>query len=214
MSVTLAGLVAADDPAAWARLGFAVGTGGTVVLGEVVVVLEDDGERRGLTALSLDGAAGDEVDGIPVRAPAARAAPAGPHPNGALGVDHVVVTTPALDRTLAALERARLEVRRTRDVPGEARLRQAFLLAGPSVLEVVGPPGHDGDGPAALWGLTVVVPDVDHLAAGLGALAGRPRDAVQPGRRIVTAARQAGAAVRLAFMTARPPREAVRVERP
>ena len=113
-----------------------------------------------------------------------------------MGIDHLVVTTPRLDRTLPALEAVGLEVRRTRDAGGG--MRQAFLVAGPAVLEVVG--DRPGAGPARLWGVTFVVPDVDALAGRFGETLGTPRDAVQPGRRIVTAH---GMDVPVAFMTPR-----------
>jgi hypothetical protein len=126
-----------------------------------------------------------------------------PQPNGALAVDHVVVTTPALEHTAAALQRAGLDLRRTRDVPGDRPLRQAFLLAGPCLVEVVGPPGDRAAGPAAFWGLTIVVDDLEALGGRLGSRLGAPRDAVQPGRRIATLRREAGLSAPVAFMTPR-----------
>jgi hypothetical protein len=72
----------------------------------------------------------------------------------------------------------------------------AFLRLGECILEV-----FEGTGAAAgLWGVVVVVPDLDAL----GPLVGEPRDAVQPGRRIATVRREAGLQTALAFMTPRP----------
>jgi hypothetical protein len=208
---------AADDPAGWARLGFAVDDTGAVRLGDVMIRLHApaSAEAGGLTSLGLAGVDAAALDGIALHRPTAEPAPGAPpaHRNGALAVDHVVVTTPALGRTLDAFDHAGLELRRVRDVPGERSLRQAFFVAGPCVLEVVGPLEDEGDGPARLWGVTLVVADVDDLARRLDPLLGRPRDAVQPGRRIVTARREAGISVPLAFITPRRPRQAVRVER-
>jgi hypothetical protein len=45
------------------------------------------------------------------------------------------------------------------------------------------------------------VPDLDATAAALGERLGAVKDAVQPGRRIATLRRQAGAGVPLAFMS-------------
>ena len=85
-----------------------------------------------------------------------------------------------------------MDVRRVVEAPAP----KSFLRAGPLILEVV------EAGRVALWGLVVVVPDVD----GLGELVGTPRDAVQPGRRIAPVRRTAGLSVQLAFMTPRPQR--------
>jgi hypothetical protein len=180
----------------WERIGFAI-AGGRGAAGEVVLRF-DAGAPPGLRALALDGvAASSDLDGIACTAPPEEPAPrSSSHPNGVVGIDHVVVTTPRLDRTLAALAAVGLEVRRTRDAGGG--MRQAFLVAGPAVLEVV---GDAPDEPSArLWGVTFVVPDVDELATRFADVLGTPRDAVQPGRRIVTAHSMD---VPVAFMTPR-----------
>jgi hypothetical protein len=136
----------------------------------------------------------------------ARAAVAPAHPNGALSLDHLVVVTPNLERTLAALADAGFDLRRTRDTElGERPLRQAFYRLGEPILEVVGPPDRDGDGPAAFWGLTFTVADLDALAAQLGERLGRVHDAVQPGRRIASLRSAAGLTTRVAFMDQAPP---------
>src|SRR5690606_1421701 len=125
-------------------------------------------------------------------------------PNGAIGVDHVVVATPDLDRTLAALAGAGLEPRRVRDAG--ARLRQAFYVIGDALLEVAGSARPDPDArgrPARFWGVTLVVEDLDATCARLGGIAAGPRDAVQPGRRIATVRESAGLGTRLALMTPR-----------
>lgn len=149
-------------------------------------------------------APGAELDGlvtVPSGAPPREAAP--PHPNGALRLDHVVVSTPDLERTLAALQDAGLELRRVRDAG--PTMRQAFLWVGDVILEVVGPQEPQGDGPARFWGLVVVVADLDAACAALGDLAGEPRDAIQPGRRIATVRRAAGIGTALALMTPHEP---------
>jgi hypothetical protein len=194
-------LLLGDEPARWEALGFAV-AGGRVALGGVTLVLGGGG--GGIGAWRLDCRSGDgPIDGLaeaaPVEPPAAQE-----HPNGAIALDHVVVATPDLARTIAALEQAGLELRRTRDTSlNGAPLRQAFFVAREAVVEVTGPPGPAGDGPARFWGLTVVVSDLDAAAAALGPLLGEPRDAVQPGRRIATVRAQAGLGTRLALMSPR-----------
>ena len=59
---------------------------------------------------------------------------------------------------------------------------------------------RDTDGPARLWGLAFGVEDLDRTAQALGDLLGRPRDAVQPGRRIATLRPEAGLGPAIAFM--------------
>jgi hypothetical protein len=193
MRPRLAALDLAEDPAAWAGLGFAV-EDGTCVIGTTLVRLT--GGDGGITGWGLDGAP-SAVDGLPEAQPAT--ATAQEHPNGATVIDHVVVRTPDFARTIAALEAAGLELRRTRDA--SPTVRQGFLPLADALVEVVGPTEPEGDGPAALWGLVVVVPDVDALTS---PHFGSPRDAVQPGRRIVTVRADAsGIRTPLAFLTPR-----------
>lgn len=198
----LRALVLGDEPARWEALGFAV-AGGQVALGGVTLSLGGGG--GGIAAWRLeDRTGGGAIDGL-AEAPPVTPVAAQEHPNGAIALDHVVVTTPDLARTIAALERAGLGLRRTRDASaGGASLRQAFFVAREAVVEVAGPPEPAGDGPARFWGLTVVVRDLDAAAAALGPLLGEARDAVQPGRRIATVRQGAGLRTRLALMTPRP----------
>ncbi|HEY4824702.1 MAG TPA: hypothetical protein VIH49_06585, partial [Solirubrobacteraceae bacterium] len=132
------------------------------------------------------------------------------HPNGVVAIDHVVAMTPALERTVRALQDAGLDLRRIREQPTPAGApRQAFFRLGAEILEVVQEPGHviaaRGDGgadqPMRLWGLAFVAPDLDHTVAALGEHAGEAREAVQPGRRIATVRRSAGLAVPVALMS-------------
>jgi hypothetical protein len=205
MPPVLTGLVLGDEPVRWEALGFAT-AGGRLRLGAVTVRLT--GAGGGIAAWRLEGRddGGGTLDGLAEAPPEDDGAPA-EHPNGARAVDHVVVATPELERTFAALRGAGLDLRRVRDTRlGEAPLRQGFFVAGPAVIEVVGPPqpGPDG-GPARFWGLTVAVADLDGLAPRLGPLIGPTHPAVQRGRRIATVRETAGLGTRLAMMTPRPP---------
>ncbi len=178
----LAALELGDAPAVWERLGFAV---------------EGDRCRVGSTELVLTGAGGG-IAGWTLRGDGERPeTPAPEHPNGAIKLDHVVMTTPDLEATFGELEALGLPLRRVRDA-GDGR-RQGFFRMGETLLEVVGPAGEE----TAFWGLVVVVEDLDALAARLGDDVGEPRDAVQPGRRIATARPSAGSGLPLAFMSKR-----------
>lgn len=199
----------AADPAAWRAVGFAVDAGGRCRVGATDLVLGGvPAEGEGLVGWTLSGAipADDGIDGLPTRvvpAPPERSGAAA-HANGAIGVDHVVVMTPDLARTLEAFDAAGLELRRVRDAgTAERPLRQAFLPLADALVEVVGPPEPAGEGAARFWGLTLVVEDLDATAARLGSALGEVRDAVQPGRRIATFRRDARLGLPVALMTPR-----------
>ena len=129
------------------------------------------------------------IDGLPTTPARAVAARGGaPHPNGAIGIDHVVIMTPDFDRTAAALEQHAMPLRRIRDAGG---FRQGFRRLGPAILELVealdGPPG-----PARFWGLVVIVER-----------SGRPRGASRRPPRADQAGRPAGPADRHAALLRR-----------
>jgi hypothetical protein len=182
----LVGLTAGDRPDAWRGLGFTVEDDRFTVGGVTIRLVGDDGPR-GLVAWSLDPPVAEETDGLASR-PAPTPVPGVAHPNGVTAVDHLVVGTPHVDRTLHALAAIDLHPRRRVDGLRGGDRAYAFLLLGTSVLEVIGPHEHDPGrtpAPAAFVGLAFVADDLD-AATALPGVAGEPRDAVQPGRRIVT----------------------------
>jgi hypothetical protein len=198
-------LTVAGEAGSWEGVGFAV-EGDSFRVGSVTVRLGSE-TGSGLVGWTLSGLRSTDLDGLPTRAADAPApADTRAHPNGALSIDHVVVSTPKLERTLAALAAAGLELRRERlaDTP-QGPVRQAFYRVGEAILEVVAPPDAP-DGPAAFWGVVFTVGDVDACAALLGDRLGRARDAVQPGRRIATVRREAGLGLPVALMTPEPSR--------
>jgi hypothetical protein len=207
MTVTVDELTVADPPEAWSALGFAV-EGETCVVGELRIRLAGVDAGRGLSGWSLRGIESADLDGLATarsdREPPAASAP---HPNGIVALDHVVAITPALERTVAALEKAGLDLRRIREEPTPAGApRQAFFRLGPTILELVQEPAAaseraGGDRPAFFWGLAFVAPDLDATVAKLGEHASEVRDAVQPGRRIATLRRSAGLALPVALMS-------------
>lgn len=192
------------DARAWAAAGFDV-EDGTTQIGTVPVAF---GEAWGWT---LNGPRSGEFDGLPTEIAAEPADPGKPpaHPNGATAIDHVVIFTPSLERTIDAFEGAGVRCRRVRETgPPDRQLRQAFFRLGEVIAEVVQVP-EDQAGPggaARFWGLTITVADLDGLVAELGPLCGTVRDAVQPGRRIATLKREAGLGVPVALITPEPER--------
>ncbi len=208
MAVTLDKLTVADSPAAWREVGFAV-DGDSCVVDRTRIGLAGGNGSRGITEWSLRGiAASGDLDGIrTLRSERPPPDTALAHPNGVTGLDHVVAVTPDLERTVAAIEAAGLDLRRVREEPTPAGApRQAFFRLGAVILEVVQEPPEaieraGGDHPAFFWGLAFTAPDLDATVASLGNRAGEVRDAVQPGRRIATLRRSAGLSLPVALMT-------------
>jgi hypothetical protein len=201
---TLVGLRTADQPERWDALGFAV-SDRRVDLGAIRITLGARG-HRGITAWELEGIPPtDEIDGLPTSGGSPAPMPT-THPNGATGIDHIVIATPDFDRTARALEAHGMALRRIRDV-GEPlqpnHFRQGFRRLGPAILELVevldAPPG-----PARFWGLVVIVSDLTALADRLGEQLGQVRPAIQPGRRIATLKPSAHLGQKLAFMDPEP----------
>ncbi|WP_169786770.1 glyoxalase [Nitriliruptor alkaliphilus] len=182
---TLTGLAIGDDPAAWRALGLPV-TGDRLTVGGVTIRLAGSHGRRGVLGWQLDPPAPDDVDGL------GPADAGGPPPTSAaevttgysvVAVDHLVVATPNLRRTTAALGTIGLTPRRTVDaVRGDGGVRYRFFLLGTCVLELIGPTEPAGDAPAIFGGLALTAPDLDVFTEVMAP----PRAAVQPGRRIVT----------------------------
>lgn len=208
MAPALEQVTIAADPEAWRRAGFEVDED-VCPVGQVQIRLVGEGAGRGLLSWSLTGLEGAELDGLPAPAPSGleRRTTGGRHPNGVLTIDHVVVFSPALDRTVAALEGAGLDLRRIREgpTPGGA-MRQAFFRIGEPILEVIearsdSPMREQPVTEPRLWGLAFLAEDLDAAAGIMGEHLGEPRDAVQDGRRIVSARRSAELGAPVAFIT-------------
>lgn len=179
----LVALAIADEPETWASIGFAV-RDRRAILGGVALDLVGRDRGAGILGWTL----GTAADAPP---------PGPPHPNGAVALDHVVMTTADFERSRDELLADGLDLRRERDDLRDTRM--AFFRAGPTIVELVGAPG----GETRLWGLVAVVPSVDDPHPALAAHLGEPRAAVQPGRRIATLRPSAGSGTAVAFMTPR-----------
>ncbi|HEY2769574.1 MAG TPA: hypothetical protein VGI87_03360 [Solirubrobacteraceae bacterium] len=185
MTPTLRAMAVPDPAERWEALAFEV-VSGAVLLPHVRVVL-----AAPRLSVTIEGVA-QLPDGLAL-APAEPAwAAHSDHPNGAMGIDHVVAVTPEFDATVAALEGVGLPLKRIRDA---GSFRQGFRRLGEPILEVV----EARQAPApAWWGLTVTVADLNALPEDL---ISSPKPAVQPGRFIATA-RSPGTP--LAFITPDP----------
>jgi hypothetical protein len=211
-AITIDELTIADEPARWAALGFDVADG-ECQIGSVR--LRFSGTGKGLAGWSLRGAHSAQLDGLPTTLSARPLPPPAPaHPNGVLAIDHVVAASADLDRSIAALQAAGLDLRRVREqpTPGGAP-RQAFFRLGAEILELIQEPAATtasspqgeragaSERPVRFWGLALLVEDLDRTAALLARHLSDVRPAVQPGRRIASVRRTAGLAVPLALMS-------------
>lgn len=190
--------------APWAALGLTFRPDSTATVGSVLLRV-DSSAPGGLHTVGLLDVTVDDIDGAPVHASAPpRPAPADSHPLGAVRFDHVVLMTPALERTCAAVEAATgAPLRRVREA---GPVRQGFFRLGEVILELVQPPQPVGPGQrdaACWWGVVIVVEDLDAACSRLGPeVIGAPRPAVQSGRAIATVRDEAGLGVPLALMSA------------
>jgi len=207
---TIAELHIGDDPQAWKAVGLDVDAGHTAHVGHVRLHFHPDAERRGIFRWVLAGTPDEDVsdvDGLPTGhgEPPRLAGLAPSHLLGAEVIDHLVVGTPDVDRTVRAIERGLgLSLRRTRDSESAGRpVRQAFFRMGEVVLELVGTPEPDpAGGPAEFWGLAFTVASIEEAVDFLGPdLVSAPKPAVQPGRWIATVRAEAGLSVPLALMS-------------
>jgi hypothetical protein len=117
-----------------------------------------------------------------------------------LGMDHVVVNTPDLERTSGALHNATgAELKRIRDAGNG--MRQGFHRLGEVIVEIVSAPSMPA-GDASLWGFVINVADVNAVAAYLGPdVLSPPKPAVQKNRLIATFRGAVGLGVPVALMS-------------
>ncbi len=187
----------ADPPDRWRDLGFAVEPNGHMNLGGVRIEL--GGAGNGITSWSLRNiAATDSIDGLATNPPSLpEPATSAEHPNGATGLDHVVVLTGDFGRTAYTLEQIGMPLKYTRE---QSNGSMGFVRVGPAILELVHVPQLQSPD-ACFWGLAIVVRSLEQLAARLGEDLGKIKAAVQPGRRIATLAASGGSSAAVAFMT-------------
>jgi hypothetical protein len=203
-------LTIADRPESWAGLGFDIAED-RCRIGVVQLRLAGPQAGSGIVGWSLRELASVELDGIPTGiadGPPVADGGAPTHPNGVIAIDHIVVVSPALDRSVRILKAAGMDLRRVREEPTPAGApRQAFFRLGEVILEVVQEPEEvleragGPDRPAFFWGLALRVSDLERAVEAMQPHVGSIRPAVQPGRRIATLRRSAGLAVPVALIS-------------
>ena len=190
------------EPSLWEAIGFSV-VGGSFVLGQVTCNVGSAGPGW---AFAGTDAVPNELCGVPTTV--ANLTPTSGsslgHPNGALKVDHVVLVSQSPTKTAQELEAFGMVAKGARVLGSGGAQRAAVLFwSGELLIELVGPAaeGPDAKSLAQIWGVTFVVASFDRIAEIADGLLSPPRDAVQPGRQIVTIDRSAGLGVAVAFIT-------------
>lgn len=193
MGYALERLVVGDNPDSWRAAGFTV-HGSLMRFGKVTVELVGSDGPRGVLGWKLRGISTD-IDGLvtqpdtSVEVLEAIPEPSGvnEHTNAVFGIDHVVIETGDIERTVGAFEGAGMKERRSAvmETPAGER-RQSFLWAGRVILEIIGPMSPKSEKETMIWGLALVTGNLQTTSHVLEEKLSEPRDAVQPGRKIAT----------------------------
>ena len=216
MGAKVESLTIAGDPELWRSLGLTVLGDGTIPLfGTSLRIVPpafgaqgSDNPETGIVGWSLSGipapglseSAALLIDGLPTEVVEEATPVFASHELAASALDHVVVLTPDLERTSAAIaEVTGCELKRIREV---GSMRQGFhrIGRGGLIVELVERPDIP-DGDAAFWGLVLIVDDLDQAYSQLGPQRiSAPREAVQPGRQIATIRGDVGLGLPVALM--------------
>lgn len=193
-------LVVGDDAAVWETLGFVV-DGDRCRVGAVDVVF-DPSVGKGIRKWTLVGEGPDAIDGVPTAWSSSGLDAAAVHPNGIYEIDHVVLTSPDHQRTIAAFEGRGIPALRQRETGTYgAPMFQTFFRLGQPILELIGPKEPMGDQGARFFGLAFTSEDLERTAKTMGDALHPSKDAVQPGRRIATVAKSVGSTIAIAIMS-------------
>ena len=197
-------MVIGGAPTGWEAIGIHFSNENRCLLADVSLRI-DSTLASGLHAWSISeiDASTTQIDGITTSLATNAATPQVTPSSGfrphVVGVDHVVINTPNLQRTSDALAQLTgAPLKRTRDAGNG--VTQGFHKLGSVVVELVTMPSMP-EGPASLWGFVLNVQDLDGIAAHLGPdVLSPPKPAVQPGRRIATFRSAAALGVPVALM--------------
>jgi hypothetical protein len=193
-------LVVGDDPGVWKEIGFVV-EGDRCRVGHVDIVF-DPTVGKGIRKWTLVGDGEGDVDGVPTTWSDDGVEATGAHPNGIFEIDHVVVTSPDVQRTVKVLESFGIMAKRQRETGtyGSPML-QTFFRVGQPILELIGPKEAMGDQPARFFGLAFTSEDLALTAKVIGDALHPSKDAVQAGRKIATLDKSAGSTIGIAIMS-------------
>ncbi|KAJ3009360.1 UNVERIFIED_CONTAM: hypothetical protein HDU68_002739 [Siphonaria sp. JEL0065] len=217
-------LFIADSAAAWTSAGFHVSPNNIVTVGNITITLLGNDNWNGKggivawafearndpvhadTVLLLDSLHTQIINPLTTASSCNNATTTPPviHPNRVVGIDHIVITSPNLLKTVAVFATLGLRPKR---IVGDHQM--IFFKSGDVVIELIhGIPQFSNVEAQVLketrfWGITFTTSDFDETVRVLGPLVKTPKDAVQGrGRRIVTLIHQnAGISVNTAFVS-------------
>jgi hypothetical protein len=204
-SARIGELVIGGSRANWAQVGINFSQAGVFAMGEIALRI-DEALPPGMHSWTLTNidSARVSIDGIPTTEAVVNSRPAETEARefvlAPLGIDHVVVNTPDLERTSRALHEATgAELKRIRNAGNG--VRQGFHRLGDVIIEIVSAPSM-AEGNASLWGFVLNVADVHVVAAYLGPdVLSPPKPAVQKNRLIATFRGAVGLGVPVALMS-------------
>ena len=204
-SARIGELVIGGSRANWAQVGINFSHDGVFAIGEVLLRI-DEALPPGMHSWALSNIDSTvvSIDGISTTGNVANDRIEHNDAQGfvltPLGIDHVVVNTPDLERTSDALHEATgAELKRIRDAGNG--VRQGFHRLGDVIIEIVSAPSMP-PGNASLWGFVLNVADVHEVAAYLGPdVLSPPKPAVQKNRLIATFRGAVGLGVPVALMS-------------
>ena len=204
-SARIGELVIGGSRANWAQVGINFSHDGVFAIGEVLLRI-DEALPPGMHSWALSNIDSTvvSIDGISTTGNVANDRIEHNDAQGfvltPLGIDHVVVNTPDLERTSLALHEATgAELKRIRDAGNG--VRQGFHRLGDVIIEIVSAPSMP-PGNASLWGFVLNVADVHEVAAYLGPdVLSPPKLAVQKNRLIATFRGAVGIGVPVALMS-------------
>ena len=204
-SARIGELVIGGSRANWAQVGINFSQAGVFAIGEVLLRI-DEALPPGMHSWALSNIDSTvvSIDGISTTGNVANDRIEHNDAQGfvltPLGIDHVVVNTPDLERTSLALHEATgAELKRIRDAGNG--VRQGFHRLGDVIIEIVSAPSMP-PGNASLWGFVLNVADVHEVAAYLGPdVLSPPKPAVQKNRLIATFRGAVGLGVPVALMS-------------
>ena len=204
-SARIGELVIGGSRANWAQVGISFSHEGVFAIGEVLLRI-DEALPPGMHSWALSNIDSTvvSIDGISTTGNVANDRIEHNDAQGfvltPLGIDHVVVNTPDLERTSLALHEATgAELKRIRDAGNG--VRQGFHRLGDVIIEIVSAPSMP-PGNASLWGFVLNVADAHEVAAYLGPdVLSPPKPAVQKNRLIATFRGAVGLGVPVALMS-------------
>lgn len=199
MSPSVAELYSGDAQRPWRELGFTIEEDRCRV-GTTEIVFRDG--PPGIHGWAMRDAEQSTFGPITTTIIESPVPPAGPvHTNSAVALHHLVLMVPEFELGRQALIAAGVTVDSGKPFgPENRKLLRVAPRMGDFELELIGPVKQDHSKNWELWGLVIVVNDIDATKNYLGDLIGEVKPALQPRRRIATVNKSAGIGTAVAFL--------------